>query len=96
LEDIAESLFVNPNYFSSMFKREMGLSFVDYVNETRISKSMSLLLETDEKVYEVSMQVGYGNFSYFNKMFKRINGVTPQVYRELGRNPRKVEGTKPL
>ncbi|MDF2670579.1 MAG: two component system response regulator [Paenibacillus sp.] len=92
LEDVAEFVYMNPNYFSSVFKRDMGLSFVDYVNELRIRKSMTLLLQTDEKVYEVSMQVGYNNFSYFNKLFKRKNGVTPQVYRELGRSGMKAQG----
>jgi two-component system response regulator YesN len=95
LEDVAEFLYVNPNYFSSVFKREMGKSFVDYINETRVRKSLDILLETEEKIYEISMQVGYGNFSYFNKIFKRIIGVTPQTYRELGRNSRSVGGTVP-
>lgn len=92
LEDVAEFLYMNPNYFSSLFKREMGLSFVDYVNELRIHKARSLLVETDEKVYEVSIQVGYSNFSYFNKLFKRLNGVTPQTYRELARSGGKPAG----
>lgn len=95
LEDVAEFLYMNPNYFSSLFKREMGLSFVDYVNELRIRKARSLLLETDEKVYEVSIQVGYSNFSYFNKLFKRLNGVTPQTYRELARSGGKPAGFEP-
>ncbi|WP_127583015.1 response regulator transcription factor [Paenibacillus koleovorans] len=92
LEDVAQFLYMNPNYFSSVFKREMGLSFVDYVNELRIRKSMHLLLDTDEKVFEVSIQVGYNNFSYFNKLFKRMNGVTPQAYREQGRRSGKWPG----
>jgi len=95
LEDVAEFLYMNPNYFSSLFKREMGLSFVDYVNELRIGKARTLLLETDEKVYEVSIRVGYSNFSYFNKLFKRLNGVTPQAYRELARSGGNPQGLEP-
>ncbi|MBP1990431.1 response regulator transcription factor [Paenibacillus eucommiae] len=95
LEDVAGFLYMNPNYFSSLFKREMGLSFVDYVNEFRIRKARTLLVETDEKVYEVSIRVGYSNFSYFNKLFKRLNGVTPQAYRELAWSGGKSAGLQP-
>jgi two-component system, response regulator YesN len=84
LEDVSERLHVNPNYFSSIFKRETGKNFIDYLNEVRINESKKLLLHTDEKIFEISLQVGYGNFSYFNKMFKRLSGVTPQTYRESG------------
>jgi two-component system response regulator YesN len=84
LEDVSERLHVNPNYFSSIFKRDTGKNFIDYLNEVRINESKKLLLHTDEKVFEISLRVGYGNFSYFNKMFKRMSGVTPQAYRESG------------
>lgn len=84
LEDVSERLHVNPNYFSTLFKRETGKNFIDYLNEVRINESMKLLLHTDYKVFEISMSVGYGNFSYFNKIFKRLSGVTPQTYRESG------------
>ncbi|WP_168120871.1 response regulator [Paenibacillus sp. HB172176] len=82
LEDVSELLHVNANYFSSLFKREMGKNFIDYLNEVRIAESRKLLLQTDYKVFEISMLVGYGNFSYYNKIFKRLNGMTPQTYRE--------------
>lgn len=84
LEEVSERLHVNPNYFSTLFKRETGKNFIDYVNEVRINESMKLLLQTDYKVFEISMSVGFGNFSYFNKVFKRISGVTPQWFRESG------------
>lgn len=82
LEDVAEHLHLNPNYFSSLFKRETGTSFIDYVNEIRIRHAMELLLNTDEKIGDISVSVGFFNFSYFNKLFKRITGVTPQVYQK--------------
>ncbi|MNI32808.1 putative response regulatory protein [compost metagenome] len=84
LDDVSEFLHVNPNYFSTIFKRETGKNFIDYLNEVRINEAMKLLLHTNYKVFEISMSVGYGNFSYFNKIFKRLSGVTPQTYRELG------------
>jgi two-component system response regulator YesN len=92
LEHVAERLHVNANYFSSIFKRETGQSFIDYVNEVRVRRAMELLLKTEEKVSDISLHVGFGNFSYFNKVFKRISGVTPQVYREVTRNVKTAEG----
>ncbi|MCU6711922.1 response regulator [Paenibacillus sp. J5C_2022] len=84
LKDVSERLYVNANYFSSVFKRETGKNFIDYLNEVRINESKKLLLHTDHKVFEISLLVGFGNFSYYNKMFKRLCGVTPQTYREAG------------
>lgn len=84
LKDVSDRLYVNPNYFSSVFKRETGKNFIDYLNEVRINESKKLLLLTDHKVFEISLFVGFGNFSYYNKMFKRLCGVTPQTYRESG------------
>lgn len=94
LEHVAERLHVNPNYFSSIFKRETGQSFVDYVNEVRVRRAMALLLDSEVKVSDISLQVGFGNFSYFNKVFKRISGVTPQVYREMSRHSRPSESER--
>lgn len=84
LEDISDELHVNPNYFSTLFRKETGRTFIDYLNEVRINESKKLLLHTRYKVFEISLRVGYGNFSYYNKMFKRLIGVTPQTYRECG------------
>lgn len=86
LEHVADRLHVNANYFSSIFKRETGQSFVDYVNEVRVRRAMALLLDTEEKISDISLSVGFGHFSYFNKVFKRISGATPQAYREMSRS----------
>lgn len=82
LEDVAKHLHINPNYFSTLFKRETGYNFIDYVNEIRIRRSMDLLLATGKRISDVAGQVGFTNFSYFNKIFKRLTGVTPQTYQE--------------
>lgn len=81
LEDMAKNLHVNANYFSSLFKRETGQNFIDYINQIRIHKAMELLQKTEDKIFEISIHVGYSNFSYFNKIFKRYTNMTPQSYR---------------
>ncbi|WP_164821312.1 response regulator [Paenibacillus koleovorans] len=81
VEDVAGRLHLNPKYFSSLFKRETGENFVDYVNRIRIEKASERILRTDAKIKDISVDVGFSNFSYFNKTFKRVMGVTPLVYR---------------
>ncbi|WP_135546441.1 response regulator [Paenibacillus cymbidii] len=82
LEDVAGALHVNITYLSSFFKKETGQNFIDYINEVRIKKAMELMKNVDYKVFEVSIRVGFNNLSYFNKIFKKIVGVNPMVYRE--------------
>ncbi|WP_158560825.1 response regulator [Paenibacillus contaminans] len=81
LEEVAESLFINASYFSHMFKKQTGQNFVDYVNEARVNKAAELIKQTNYRIKEVSLMVGYKNFSYFNKVFKSIVGVKPLLYR---------------
>lgn len=81
--DLAEYLDITPNYFSSIFKQETGKSFSEYLNEVRIQKAKTLLLQTTSKVSDIAEQVGYKEYKYFAKIFKEMNGITPTEYREL-------------
>lgn len=81
LEDIAEMVHLNCNYFSELFKKEVGKNFVDYVAEVRIEKAKKLLSGQERKVSEIAKEVGYRNADYFSKVFKRITGESPRNYR---------------
>ncbi|MFD0696154.1 helix-turn-helix domain-containing protein [Paenibacillus sp. GCM10027628] len=81
-EDLAEYVFLNPAYISRLFKAETELSLSDYILQERMHKASELLLETDQPVSQIAVNLGYGNFSYFARMFKRVYGVTPQEYRK--------------
>ncbi|MDF2669813.1 MAG: response regulator [Paenibacillus sp.] len=81
VEVVAGRLHLNTKYFSSLFKRETGENFVDYINRIRIEKASEHILRTDAKIKDISVEVGFSNFSYFNKTFKKVMGVTPLVYR---------------
>ncbi|WP_409345417.1 response regulator [Paenibacillus sp. MBLB4367] len=81
LEEVAESLYINASYFSHTFKKQTGQNFVDYVNEARVRKAAELIRQTNYRIKEISLMVGYKNFSYFNKVFKSIVGVKPLLYR---------------
>lgn len=80
LAEIADSLYVNRNYLSQLFKRVTAESFVSYLNNYRIDKAKELLREKQYMVYEVSEMVGYQNPTYFSQVFKSITGVSPSDY----------------
>ena len=88
LEQICEEVNVSKSYFSYLYKKETGLSIWDYLTEYRIEKAKELLLETNLKNYEIAIEIGYENPSYFTKMFKKLTGVGPQEYRAKGENSR--------
>ncbi len=82
LEMIAGKVFINPAYFSQLFKKEVGCGFNDYLNNLRIKNAKILLMQPFLKVNEVADMVGYNNIVYFNRIFKKYTGVTPSEYRE--------------
>ncbi len=81
LNDVAGFVSLSPNYFSSLFKREMNLSFADYVNQTRIKESQYLLETTDYSILDIAISVGYNNQNYFTTIFRKFTGITPKQYR---------------
>jgi len=82
LNSIAEMLYVTPNYLSTLFKIEMGITFSDYLLEFRVTKAKELLEDIKVKIYEVAEAVGYSDPHYFSKIFKNVTGFTPKEYRE--------------
>ena len=81
LNDVANFVNLSPNYFSSLFKREMNLSFADYVNQTRIKESQYLLETTEYSILDIAISVGYNNQNYFTTIFRKFTGITPKQYR---------------
>lgn len=82
LNDISEQFFINPYYFSQLFKKKTGETYQGYVTELRVSRAKRLLEETDLKIYEVCSMVGYTDTNHFNKVFERIVGVKPGEYKK--------------
>lgn len=81
LEDAAESVHLNPFYFSKVFKQHVGETFIDYVTGLRIERAKQLIQEDALSLKEVSYRVGYKDPNYFSRVFKKVTGVAPSEYR---------------
>ncbi|GGG07946.1 response regulator transcription factor [Paenibacillus abyssi] len=82
LSSIAERLFVNPNYLSTLFKSETGMTFTQHLTRIRMDRAKALLKDTHLKIYEICEKVGYTDQASFTKLFKATAGMTPFEYRE--------------
>lgn len=85
----ARRVCMSDNYFSHVFKKETGISFIDYVNQERIEKAKELLLSTDDKIYEIAERVGISSANYFGILFRRMTGKSPNEFREEKNRNRK-------
>lgn len=83
LEDVANEVSLNPAYFSSIFSKEEGVTFVEWVNNYRIEAAKDILRKGDCTVAETCEIVGIGNQRYFSKLFKSKVGIKPAEYRKL-------------
>lgn len=82
VKDIAEYLKITPNYLSSVFKKQTGVSLTVYINEVRINSSLSMLANTDRSIQEVAEWVGIEDGNYFSRIFRKTMGVSPSQYRK--------------
>lgn len=79
---VSENLGLNTNYFSKLFKRNVGISPMQYINLLRIKKAKFLLKNTDMPIGEIADSVGYEDQFYFSRIFKKNEGISPLKYRK--------------
>ena len=82
MRDMANLCHLSPSYFSKIFPREVGETFTDYVNRRKVEWAKQKLRDSAESVSSVAFELGYVDTSYFIKVFKKFEGITPLAYRQ--------------
>lgn len=85
VEALSQELHVSAAYFSTVFKRETGKSFINYLTDYRMEKAIRLLMEEEEKTYIIAESVGYSDPNYFSYAFKKKFGMSPSKYKSGGK-----------
>ena len=85
LDEISESTHLSKYYLCHLFKKSLNMSVFDYILSKRISHAKSQLINTDLSISNIAMSVGFTDFSYFGKLFKKFEGVTPKEYRMINK-----------
>lgn len=82
VEAVAKKANLSKSQFSRYFKTHTGKSYVQFLNEVRVENACTLLLEQKEKIASICYDVGFNNVSNFNRIFKKVKGVSPKAYRQ--------------
>lgn len=85
LDTIAAEVGMSPSYFSSIFSKEMGKTFVEYLTEIRMDRAKELLMCSSMKTSEIGYEVGYKDPHYFSYIFKKTQNCTPKEFRARGK-----------
>lgn len=77
LEEVSQVVHMNTAYFSTLFKKQTGKKYIDYVTDLRMEKARKLILNTDLKIGSIAEMVGYGSTKHFTRIYKEKFGTTP-------------------
>ena len=83
INTLAELCEYSQYHFMRFFKKHIGLTCIQYINNLRLEKSSILLTSTNNTIMDISLEVGFDNLSYFNKLFKRKYNLTPKEFRAI-------------
>jgi len=85
LDGLAQTFYYSPCYLSHIFKKELGTTVTDYLNQIRVEAAKKILLETDKSVARVAAEVGFNSESYFSRVFKKLVGLPPGEFRQAAK-----------
>ena len=86
IESICKELGVSAAYFSTIFKKETGKTFISFLTDYRMEKAVELLMTTNDKTYIIAEKVGYADPNYFSYAFKKQYSMSPSKYRSANSN----------
>jgi AraC-like DNA-binding protein len=82
LDELASEVNLSPSHFSFIFKKKTGFTPIEYFNHLKVQKACQYLLFTDLRIKEISQELGIEDQYYFSRMFTKVMGMAPNVYRE--------------
>ena len=83
LQVLAREFGLNESYISSLIKKQTGKGFSEHLTEIRIQKAQELLRTTNDRIETIAASVGYPDYYYFTKVYKKTTGISPAAYRRL-------------
>jgi two-component system response regulator YesN len=83
LEELGDVVGFSGSYFSTVFRKETGKTFLEYLTEIRIEEAKQILIETSLTIESVSQEIGMNDYKRFSKIFRKQTGITPKEYRNL-------------
>lgn len=91
LETLARLEHYNVSYYGQWFQKKMGVTPVQYIQKLRLEKAKQLLRETNFSILDITHQIGYNHQSYLTRIFKQVEGITPQQYKNSIKNINNLE-----
>lgn len=85
LKEVADEVYLNPAYFSNLFKQKTGITFIGFLTRIRLEEACKKLAFTDDKISRIAEDTGFGNVRHFNRVFKNSSGLSPKEYRDSTR-----------
>ncbi len=82
LKSVASAVNLSPTYFSALFKKDVGINFIDYLTNVRIDKAKELLCCTSLQISQIACRVGFSDYRYFGQIFKKHTGKTPREFQQ--------------
>lgn len=83
LEEVAGVVGLSPTYFSRLFSNDMKMTYIEYLTKIRIEESKKFLVDSKESISDIALRLGFSDQSYFSKVFKKVEGMTPGKYRKM-------------
>ncbi len=91
IDDLENKFFYNRYYIMKLFKKEMNITLINYINSIRIYSSIALIKETNNSLLNIAFKCGFYSIEYFSEIFKKIIGINPQVVKNYLRNKKVIK-----